>query len=139
MVEWILSMYKKHREIISYLFFGVLTTGVNWIIYYPLFNLTGIGATWSKTIAWFAAVIFAYFTNKLFVYNSKGWSAKVAIPEFFGFFGSRVLSGVVEIGFIFVTVDLLTWNGNIMNIVVAVFVVVMNYITGKLLFRKNKK
>ena len=82
-------------------------------------------------------MIFAYFTNKIYVYNSRDWSAKVAIPEFLQFVGSRLASFVLTIVLIFITVELLLWNGNIMNILVAVLVVIMNYLTGKILFRKK--
>ena len=136
--NWIISMYNKYREVLSFLFFGVLTTAVNWVIFYPLYNVAHMNATLAKFFAWLVAVIFAYFTNKLYVYRSKDWSAKVAIPELIQFVGCRIFSGLLEIGFIFVTVDLLHWNGNLMNVIVAVFVVVINYIGGKLLFRRNK-
>ena len=123
----------------AYLFFGVLTTAVDSAVFYPLYNLTDLNVTLVKTLAWIAAVIFAYFTNKIFVYNSRSWSPKVAFPEFLKFVGSRLASFVLTIVLIYITVELLNWNGNLMNILVSVIVVIMNYITGKLLFRKNKE
>lgn len=137
MEQKIRIIFNKYKQIISYLFFGVLTTAVDSAVFYPLYNLTQLNVTASKTIAWITAVIFAYFTNKLFVYSSRDWSPKVAIPEFLQFVGSRLLSFVLTIVLIFITVELLHWNGNVMNILVAVLVVIMNYITGKLLFRKK--
>lgn len=137
MRQKIRTIFNKYRQIISYLFFGVLTTAVDSVVFYPLYNLADLSVTLSKTIAWIAAVIFAYFTNKIFVYSSRNWSPKVAIPEFLQFVGSRLLSFALTIVLIFVTVELWYWNGNIMNILVAVLVVILNYITGKLLFRKK--
>ena len=137
MGQKICTIYKKYRQIISYLFFGVLTTAVDSAVFYPLYNLTALSVTWSKTIAWITAVIFAYFTNKIFVYRSREWSPKVAIPELLKFIGSRLASFVLTIVLIYVSVELLSWNGNIMNILVAILVVIMNYLTGKLLFRKK--
>lgn len=131
------NAFKKHRHIISYLFFGVLTTAVDSAFFYPLYNLAHWNITLCKTIAWIAAVIFAYFTNKIYVYNSRDWSAKVAIPEFLQFVGSRLASFILTIVLIFITAEVLLWNGNIMNILVAVLVVIMNYLTGKILFRKK--
>ena len=136
--KWIRSIFEKYRQIISYLAFGVLTTAVDSLFFYPLYNFADLSVTLSKTIAWIAAVIFAYFTNKLFVYNSTDWTAKVAVPEFLKFVASRLASFALTIVLIFITVELLKWNGNVMNLVVAVIVVIMNYITGKLLFRNKE-
>ena len=144
MINWIRKMFEKYREIIAYLFFGALTTLVNWMVFIPLYNwvqwpeaIAGWAGTISKAVAWFAAVIFAFFTNKPFVFKSHDWSAKVVWPELIKFLGCRVGSGLLEIGFIGLTVDLLKWNGNLMNIIVAVVVIVVNYIGSKWLFKKK--
>ena len=137
LIPWIRRMFQKYRDIILYLIFGALTTAVNWAVYYPLYNLAGWSGGASKIVAWIAAVIFAYLTNKPFVFGSHDWSLKVVMPELLKFIGCRVGSGVLEIGVIFLTVDLLGWNGNIMNVVVSVFVVIINYIGSKWLFKKN--
>ena len=128
---------KKHREILMYLVFGVLTTAVNWAVFYPLHNACDFSAALSKTVAWIIAVLFAFFTNKPFVFESHDWSAKTVFPEFFKFAGVRIGSGALEIAVMFFTVDLLSWNGNIMNIVVSVFVVIINYIVSKFIFKKK--
>ena len=133
----IVSFFRKYREILMYLIFGVLTTAVNWAVFYPLHNAVNLSAALSKTVAWAVAVLFAFFTNKPFVFKSFDWSGKIVIPEFLKFMGGRVGSGLFEILVMFVTVDLLIWNGNIMNIVVSVFVVIMNYIISKFIFKKS--
>lgn len=128
---------KKHRDILVYLFFGVLTTATNYAVYLPLYNLLGFSAAVSNMIAWAAAVTFAYLTNKPFVFRSNDWSAKTVVPEVTKFVGSRAFSGALETAIIFVTVDCLLWNGNVMKFVTAVLVVILNYIAGKrLVFRK---
>ena len=130
-------LIRKYYDILAYLFFGVLTTAVNYIVYLPCYNLLHISAAASNVIAWVAAVAFAYLTNKPFVFKSHDWSAKTVVPELTKFVGSRVLSGALETAIIFVTVDLLCWNGNIMKLVTSVLVVVLNYVASKLLvFRK---
>ena len=133
----ITQLIKKHREIILYLIFGVLTTLVNWCVYYPLFNVLHLPATISNLLAWAAAVVFAFLTNKPFVFESKDWSWKTTFPEFIKFMGCRIGSGVLESVFILITVDLLTFNGNLMKIIISAVVVVVNYIGSKLLFRKK--
>ena len=69
-MEILRELFKKYREQISYLFFGGMTTLVNWVTYAIL---TGISDDFNKslanTIAWFAAVLFAFFTNKFFVFQ----------------------------------------------------------------------
>ena len=131
------DLIKKYEDILAYLFFGVLTTVVNYLIYLPCYNLLHFSATLSNVIAWAVAVAFAYLTNKPFVFKSHDWSAGTVVPELTKFVGSRVASGALETGIIFVTVDLLAWNGNVMKIVTSILVVIMNYVASKLLvFRK---
>lgn len=127
----------KYYDILAYLFFGVLTTVVNYIVYLPCYNLLHISAAASNVIAWTAAVVFAYLTNKPFVFKSHDWSRKTVVPELTKFVGSRILSGALETVFIFVTVDLLLWNGNIMKLITSVLVVILNYIASKLLVFKK--
>ena len=130
-------LIRKHYDILAYLFFGVLTTLVNYIVYLPCYNLLQLSASLSNVIAWAAAVAFAYVTNKPFVFKSYDWSAKTVLPELTKFVGSRVLSGALETAIIFVTVDLLCWNGNVMKLVTSVLVVVLNYVASKLLVFKK--
>ena len=107
----LLSLIKKYEEVLSYL---------------------------SNAIAWVAAVAFAYITNKPFVFKSHDWSAKTVIPELTKFVGCRVGSGLAETAIIFIAVDLLAMNGNIIKLITSVLVVVLNYVASKLVvFRKK--
>ena len=138
LLQKIRMLIRKHYDILAYLFFGVLTTVVNYVIYLPCYNLLQLSAAVSNAIAWVAAVAFAYVTNKPFVFRSHDWSAKTVVPELTKFVGSRVASGALETAIIFVTVDLMLWNGNVMKLVTSVLVVILNYIGSKLLvFRKK--
>ena len=131
-------LIRKHYDILAYLVFGVLTTAVNYIVYLPCYNLLHISAAASNVIAWLAAVIFAYLTNKPFVFKSYDWSAKTVVPELTKFVGSRIVSGALETLVIFVTVDVLRWNGNVMKLITSVLVVILNYVASKLVvFRKK--
>ena len=138
MGEKILSLIRKNYDVLSYLFFGVLTTVVNYVIYLPCYNLLGLSAAVSNLIAWVVAVAFAYLTNKPFVFRSHDWSAKTVIPELTKFVSCRVASGAAESVILLLTVDILHWNGNVWKLVTSVLVVVLNYIGSKLLvFRKK--
>ena len=128
----------KYWDVLSYLFFGGLTTVVNYAVYLPCFNLLGMSAAVSNVIAWAVAVLFAFLTNKPFVFKSHDWSAKTVWPEFIKFVGCRIGSGVLETAIIFVTVDLLYWNGNWMKLATSVLVVILNYFASKLLVFKKK-
>ena len=128
---------RKYAEPITYLIFGVLTTVVNYIVYIPCYNLLGMSASTSNIIAWAVAVTFAFLTNKPFVFHSHDWSFGVVIPELTKFVGSRVASGALETAIIFVTVDLLQWNGNVMKLITSVLVVILNYVASKLLVFKK--
>ena len=128
----------KYRDILSYLFFGALTTLVNYLVYLPCYNVWGLSASVSNVIAWIAAVAFAYVTNKPFVFQSHDWSRAVVLPELAKFVGCRVGSGLLETAIIFVTVDLLQFNGNWMKLATSILVVIANYFGSKLLvFRKK--
>ena len=137
MLEKIKTLMHKYWDILIYLFFGGLTTLVNFVIYYPCYNWLHMSATMSNVLAWVVAVAFAYLTNKPFVFHSHDWSAKTVGPELAKFVGCRVGSGLIETAAIFLTVDLLGWNGNVMKLLLAVIVVLLNYVGSKLLVFKK--
>ena len=128
----------KYRDVITYLIFGVLTTLVNYLVYIPVYNCCGLSAAVSNTIAWVAAVAFAYLTNKPFVFKSHDWSAKTVIPELTKFVSCRVASGAAETLILLITVDILNWNGNLWKLITSVLVVVLNYFASKFLVFKKK-
>ena len=132
------ALLKKHEEVISYLFFGGLTTLVNYIVYLPCYNLLHLSGAVSNAVAWVAAVAFAYLTNKPFVFNSHDWSAKTVIPELTKFVSCRIGSGLLETAIIFVLVDWLGLDGNVIKLATSVLVVILNYVASKMLvFRKK--
>lgn len=139
MLKKLKALLTRYYDVLAYLFFGVLTTAVNYLVYLPCYNWLNLSAAGSNVIAWVAAVAFAYLTNKPFVFKSHDWSARTVWPELVKFVGCRVGSGFLETAIIFITVDCLSWNGNYMKLVTSVLTVVLNYIGSKLLvFRKEK-
>ncbi len=138
MIQKIRELVTKYWDIVSYLFFGVCTTIVNYLIYIPCYNFLGMSATVSNMIAWVVAVAFAFLTNKPFAFKSHDWSAKTVVPELTKFVGCRIGSGAAETLILFLAVDLMGWDGNIWKLVTQVMVVVLNYVGSKLLvFRKT--
>lgn len=132
------KIIRKYWDVLSYLFFGGLTTVVNYVIYLPCYNLLAWSASLSTVAAWVVSVAFAFLTNKPFVFKSHDWSRNVVLPELSKFLSCRVGSGVLETVIMFATVDCLGWNGNWMKLITAVLVVIVNYFGSKLLvFRKK--
>ena len=132
------ALIRKYWDVLAYLVFGVLTTVVNYLVYLPLLNILHLSAAFSNILAWTAAVAFAYLTNKPFVFKSHDWSKEVVWPELVKFVGCRIGSGLLETAFLFLTVDLLLCNGNVMKLITSVLVVILNYFGSKLLvFRKK--
>ena len=138
MIEKLRSLIEKYWDVLSYLFFGVLTTVVNYLIYLPVYNFCGLSAALSNMIAWVGAVIFAFLTNKPFVFQSHDWSRKTVVPEFTKFIATRISSGVLETVILLIAVDTLGGNGNIWKLITQVMVIVVNYVGSKLLVFRNK-
>jgi len=138
MYNTIRKLVLQHYDVLSYLFFGGLTTAVNFMVYWPCYNLLSLSAGISNVIAWVVAVAFAFLTNKPFVFKSRDWSAKVVLPELGKFVSCRIGSGTLETVIIFVSVDCLSWNGNWMKLFTGVLVVVLNYFGSKLFVFKEK-
>lgn len=128
-----------------YLIFGVSTTLVNWVVYTLLVVAANADVTISNGIAWFAAVTFAYFTNKLFVFESKSWKGAVLVKEIIAFFGARIASGVFEIFLpallmkIGLDQAIFGIEGFVAKAVVSVLVIILNYVFSKLFVFRNKK
>lgn len=137
MLQKLRALIEKYWDVVTYLFFGVLTTVVNYLVYLPVYNLLGISAAVSNAIAWVTAVAFAFLTNKPFVFKSHDWSARTVLPELAKFVSCRVASGAMETVILLVTVDILNWNGNIWKLITSVLVVVLNYVASKLLVFKK--
>lgn len=138
MFSKIKTLIYKHREILVYLFFGGLTTLVNFSVYWPLIHWLNWSASASNAVAWILSVLFAFLTNKPFVFKSKDWHPKSLFPELVKFVGCRLASFGFEELFLAITVDWLHWHGFIMKLIASVVVVILNYIGSKLLvFRKK--
>ena len=133
-----LELIRKHQRSILYVLFGAVTTLVNYGVYYPLYNSTNLSATVINVIAWSVSVVVAFMTNKPFVFCSHSWAASVVCPEFIKFVSSRLASGLLETGFLFLTVDLLNGNGNVWKVAVSIFVLILNYLTSRFLVFKRK-
>ncbi len=141
----IMGLVKKYKEIILYLLFGVCTTLVNWVVYAIMVKGLELNMIPANAVAWVAAVTFAFFTNKVWVFESKSWDAKTAIREALSFYAARIVTGIIEIFLptglykIGLDRDLFGVKGFAAKIIVSIIVIILNYVFSKLfVFRKSK-
>lgn len=135
------KMYTKlmNPEVISYLIFGVLTTGVDWIVY-TVMRHVGVDYRFATGVSWFASVIFAYVTNKLFVFHNNTFTLSYLWKECLSFFACRISTGIFNLLAMMLLVDGLHMNEYLGKILIAVVVVILNYVGSKLfIFRKNER
>lgn len=125
---WLLRLYKKYREVISYLFWGACTTVVNIAAYWICFEILKMSNLLSTILAWMLAVVFAYITNRIFVFESK--SRKI-FTEASKFVGARILTGFFDVGIMFFAVDVMKWWPVFWKIVSNIIVIVLNYVFSK--------
>ena len=128
--DWI----KLDKELILYVVFGAFTFFVNLISYFFFANLLGINYLISNAISWFLSVLFAYVTNRTWVFESKSPNI---LKEMSLFFGGRIFSGIVDMLLMYTFIDLLVFNSTISKIVVQIIVIVLNYIFSKLIVFKD--
>ncbi len=140
-MEKIKEQYFKYKEIINYLVFGGLATVVNFVTYFIVARLMGIDEVLSSGISWFFSVLFAYITNKLFVFESKTDGIKAVLIEMGSFFLARIVSGILcDVGTFALMVKVFNINDLFAKVVTQIMVVIVNYVFSKLIiFRKKNK
>lgn len=119
---------KFSYELIFYVFFGILTTVVNIAVYFIFAEVFGVNYLVSNVIAWFLSVLFAYVTNRRWVFESK---SSDILKECGLFFSGRIFSGVVDTGLMWLFIDVLAIGDMLSKIVIQVIVVVLNYVISK--------
>ncbi len=140
-------------EVLMYLVFGVLTTVVNFVVFWlfgkiqnnetVLFNIGSFSFKWvyiANSVAWVCSVLFAFVTNKLFVFESKEKAKGAVIKEMISFFGARILCFLIfDVAVFALLIEVFHIDEYLVKIINAVFVVIFNYVASKLVvFRKKK-
>lgn len=138
-MEKIKELFNKYKEVINYLIFGVLTTVVNYVSYLILAKVFNVNYLASTVISQIISIIFAYVTNKIFVFESKTTTTKELIKEMVSFFGFRGISLLLDMAFMYIFVDLLKLNDAVMKLVSNVLIVIANYVFSKLFVFKKEK
>lgn len=134
------KIFNQFKELFIYGIFGVLTTIVNICIYTLCVKQLSLHYLIANVIAWIIAVIFAFITNKLFVFKSKSWERKIWINEFTKFIGARIVTGVLDMLMMYIMVDVLILNDVFSKTIVNIIVILVNFVFSKLIiFKKTKK
>ncbi|MBQ2867369.1 MAG: GtrA family protein [Firmicutes bacterium] len=128
---------KKQSELISYAIFGVATTVVSMVVYGVCNSAFEMHYLISNIISWVIAVAFAYITNKMFVFKTRGMGFAQLKREITLFVSARLASlGIEELG-LFILIGLIGWGEILAKLVMQVVVIVLNYTFSKLVIFKK--
>ena len=130
-----MKMIAIDRELILYVVFGFFTFVVNFVTYFIFVGL-GLNYLIANALAWFFSVLFAYITNRKWVFESK---SPDVLKEMSLFFGGRIFSGVVDTALMYLFIDVLVLGDFISKTVVQIIVIILNYIFSKLIVFTEKK
>ncbi len=143
--RWFEPFFQKNREMLMYLFFGVLTTAVSFvtaIVSKNLLESAGLGksavSVISTVISWICAVTFAYVTNRIWVFDSDAKGKKGILTEMVSFYSGRLFTLLVETGMMWLFYSVMGISYIVSKIIASVVVLILNYVISKLfVFRKK--
>ena len=128
----------KFQDVILYIFFGVCTTLVNIITYWLCAHIFLFKVLPSAIVAWFFAVLFAYLTNRKWVFHSEAVRRNEILREVFSFYICRLTTGFIDWALMYVLVDVMNFNDIIIKSIANFLVIILNFIASKLIiFRKR--
>ena len=144
MIDKCFKLYKKYEEIVNYIIVGGLTTavsiGVKWLLLFTILDSENpLELQVSVILSWIAAVTFAFFSNKIFVFKSKNNNL---LKEMISFYFARVLTLILEMVLMWFFVTLLKLNTDLWVVIITIclqfIIMVLNYVFSKLfVFKKN--
>lgn len=133
------EMYRKYEEGINYLIFGFLAFVLNYVLYFLFASALQMHYMAATALSWVLTVVFAYWTNRTFVFKSNNKDAQSLGKEFVSFIGARVATEVLELALMFLMVDCADLNEYFSKLICQVIVIVANYFLSKLWIFKEKK
>lgn len=119
-------------EVVNYIIFGILTTAINILVFGIANNTFEMKYLIANVLAWILSVIFAFITNKYFVFKSKSWEPTIWIKELISFFGTRAVTGLLDMGLMIILISFININELISKVIVNILVIVGNYFLSKL-------
>lgn len=132
------ELFKKYREQILYVFFGGCTTLVNIVAYFLSTRYLAMGELPATILAWILSVVFAYITNRIWVFQSTVQGLQGIIKEIGAFFAARGTTGLLDLGVMYLFVTVLHCNDMVVKIVSNIVVIILNYVISKLLIFRRK-
>lgn len=139
MTDNIKTFIRRYRDAVSYIITGGLTTLVNLLVFTVLCELLCVNVTISNIISVAAAILFAYVTNKLFVFHSRCPDIHSLAGEFAKFVSARLITMVIEVGGVFLLVNIMGMQALIGKLLTQIIVVIGNYFISKFLVFVHKK
>ena len=133
------AIYQKYREVIRYVFFGGLTTVVNYAVYLAATRLCSLDELTSTVISFVLSVLFAYVTNRIWVFESRAAGFSAVAREIAAFFGGRIFSGALDLLITFIFITWLGWYDLLVKIASNVLIIVLNYIISKWIVFRNRE
>ena len=133
------QLFERHKEVILYIVFGVLSTIVSYITLWIPYKLFGVHELISNIISWVCAVSFSYATNAKWVFDAQPKNAKEAIRQIGAFAAGRIATLGVDELIMFVFATWLGFNVLVVKLAAQVVVVILNYIISKLFVFKTEK
>ncbi|MBQ7247775.1 MAG: GtrA family protein [Lachnospiraceae bacterium] len=137
-------MINSHKEVIFYLFWGVVTTIINWITYSVCVSFFRTSISTANIIAWVLAILVAYVSNKIWVFKNRSWAPATVVREFGVFLSARVFTGIIEVVGVPALVhfgldqEIMGIKGAVSKVIVSVVVVILNYVFSKLFVFKKQ-
>lgn len=126
------------RKIVAFTFWGVITTALNIVLYY-CFRKIHIPVQASTILSWFFCVLFAFLTNKKYVFRSNNTTVRAVFRELVYFYGSRMLSGLLDVVLMTVFIDFLKMNEILAKIIVEIIVSAFNFLLSFFVIFKEQK
>lgn len=138
MIKLIRELLIKYKELIRYGICGLITTAINVAAFHVCYEICDIPLFVSNTIAWILAFIFAFISNKLWVFESKAWIGKKAVTEMVGFLIARLATLILDSFLMWLMVDIIILNGTLSKITSNIITIIINYLASKFLIFKRK-
>lgn len=136
-MNYMKTLYHKYKDVVPYAVFGVLTTLVNIAVYWLLVHPLNLEVMAGTITAWITAVLFAYVTNRRWVFHSEARNWGEILKELSSFFACRLITGVIDWTCMLVFVDILQFNDVVIKAGANVIVIILNYIASKQIIFKR--
>ena len=127
------KLFEKYNSLILYGFFGVLTTAVNIVSYFLLAHLLHAPVVFSTALAWCISVLFAYITNRKWVFHSAAEGRAAILKELAAFFACRLGTGVLDLGIMYLFADRMQINDVAVKAASNILVIILNYVFSKVI------